>query len=156
MPLIEGVARAVWRAFIPAFFSQGYTFRGAIAMLRGLGYGLRTTVALTDWRSINGLIRGQYAARNVDPAKRYPQNKMVETDLGRAYKYRVYGQATYTNIATGEESSKIVSLYTNTWFSKQGWAKEFERWKEKMEYETGWLISNVDMKVAEHNAGFSY
>jgi len=156
MAVIEGLARATWRILVPSLYQAGYSFRGAISIMRSVYGPLRTQTALVDWRSLNQLIKGEYAARNVDPVKRFPQNKMVETDLGRAYKYRVYGTATYTDKLTGETSTKNISMYTNSWLSKNGWADQFEGWKEKTDYETGWSLTGVDMKVTEHNAGFSY
>ncbi len=137
MAVATELFRAVWRMLVPSLYEQGFSFRGAMAVMRESYGALRTATALTDWRSILGIIKGEYAARSVDPVKKFPQNKMVETDLGRAFKYRVYGQATYTDLMTGESTIKMVSMYTDTWFSKEEWAKEYERWKEKEAYETG-------------------
>lgn len=156
MAIATELYRAVWRMLAPSLYEQGFSFRGAMAVMRESYGPLRTATALTDWRSILGLIKGEYAARSVDPVKKFPQNKMVETDLGRAYKYRIYGQATYTDIMTGESTTKMVSMYTNKWLSKDGWAAEYERWIEKESYETGWKLTKIDMKVTEHNAGYSY
>ena len=156
MAVATELFRAVWRMLVPSLYEQGFSFRGAMAVMRESYGPLRTATALTDWRSILGLIRGEYAARNVDPVKKFPQNKMIEADLGTSVRYRVYGWATYTDIMTGESVTKQISMYTNNWFSLEGWAHEFRRWKKKKLYEEGWELINVDMKVAEHNAGLSY
>ena len=156
MPVLATVARSLFRAAIPSWHKAGLSFNAMQRQAIALGMSYRRTVMLTDFRSITGLIKGEFAARGVAHETRYPKNKMVETDLGRDYKYRVHGRVEYQDTVTGDTFSKQVSLYSNRWLSLDAYGREFERWKDREEYETGVNVVSTDFVVIEHNQGMSY
>jgi hypothetical protein len=156
MPIIETVARALFRAAVPSWFREGLSFNAMQRQALALGMSYRRKVMLTDFRSITGLIRGEYAARGVRHDVKFPQAKMIETDLARDYKYRVHGRVNYEDRVTGESFTKQVSLYSDRWLSLEAYGREFEKWKEREDYESGVTVTSTDFAVVEHNSGLSY
>lgn len=151
-----GWQRAAFRAMVPLWAELGYTFNAMTLKARDLGLSFRRITMLSDIRSVMGLIRGEVAAKGVDPDERYPKTKMVETDLARAYRYRVYGWAEYLNMDTGETDRRRISMYTDEWLSLKDQAAIWER-EQKDEYgEKREIIDSVKFTVVEHNRGLKY
>lgn len=156
MAIADNIARMLFRAAAGNFSRSGWSFNQAYRTAVDWGWSYRRTNMLTDWNSINGLVKGWTRAKNVSPTAKFPQKNMFETDLSRDYKYRVHGFATYQNQATGEEFKKEISMYTDRWLSLDTYQNEFEKWKEKEQYETGLSVVSTDFQMVEHNSGFTY
>ena len=121
----------------------------------GLGSYRRTTM-LSDIRSTVGLLKGAYQAMRARRDDYFPRNLMQEIDLGRNRRYRVFGQASYMNLDTGQESLKAVSFYTDSLMSPDEWQADFVR--RLADYEYGASTSASDLKITgvQHNIGFQY
>jgi len=151
-----GIARAVGRAFIPALVKRGLGSNAIQRYLRAGGFGYRRIDMLKDVREITGLMRMEKYVKAVSGSAKFPKFGMVEHGLGKDRRYRVFADMQVEDMATGETKSKTVSFYDDELRSKDKWAEAFEDQYAEGQYETGEIITSVDIRSVEHQPGWAY
>jgi len=91
-------------------------------------------------------------AVNVTP----PKDLMVETELRRPRKYRVFGTAKYFNEETGYTMYNPVSFYDDKLRTKEQWEREFIRQKKVSTTEDVFSIEELDIYSIQHYEGAFY
>lgn len=158
MPRGGGEIRAWGRLLIPHFVQQGLSANAIIREVKKAlgGRGWRRQVMLADIREAMGIMRLEKVVRGLPRDKRPPKSAMVETDLRRPRKYRVFADAEYMDLETRKVEKKTVSWYTDTLRTKEEWAIEFTDYVEREKYKPGFAVKSVEIKAIEHNRGFTY
>lgn len=153
---VGGIARSLARLYYPQWIRAGWGANAMVRQARTLGLSYRRTIMLGDIREFTGLMRREKAVRAVVRSVLPSRSVMVETELRRARRYRVFGDVTYRNRLTGEEFTQTVSFYDDELRSLDQWEEEYERQKEEAEYREDLEIVKVDFRAIEHNRGFRY
>lgn len=156
MPAAVSAWRGVARNIIPALVGQGLGSNAIIGVLRGLGLGYRRITMLADIRQVTGLSRLERTVIGVVSDVLFPQFGMVESPLRRARKYRVYGRVTVEDVDTGAREERMVSFYTDTRDSKEGWERSFLAESEGTESRGAQRYVALQIASVEHQAGWSY
>lgn len=152
----DTIAKMAWRLIVPHFSTLNLSFNAAYKQAVSLGFSYRRTEMLTVWNDLNGLVKGWYRARDVNPSAKFPINRMIEGDLNTDYKYRVFGYANYHNSETGERWGSVISQYTDRWLSLDAYKDIYEGgdWTETSVPEI--RRTSLDWQVVKHNSGFTY
>lgn len=156
MPAAVSAWRGVARNIIPALVGQGLGSNAIINILRGFGLGYRRITMLADIRQVTGLARLERAVLGVAANVIFPQYGMVEGPLRRARRYRVYGRVTVEDVDTGAKEERMVSFYTDTRDSKEGWERSFLEETDVAGYGTGKRFAALTIASVEHQAGWGY
>jgi hypothetical protein len=151
-----GVARMVFRAFLPSLIRQGLSSNAIInwAIKEGLSYRRQDMQATI--RSFQGLYKLEGIVSKLDRNEPAPRYSMVETELPRASKYYIRGTVTYYDEATGQSWQKTISFYTDENINPNLWEKEFMDAQVENPSEPVAVILGVDFRSFEHNRGWEY
>lgn len=153
---MASVPRYLARMVIPKLVKQGLSASAIIRDLRGRGLIYRRMSMLSDIRREVGIFKFGKAVVSLGSDVQIPKRIMVETDLLRARKYRVYGTAKYVNIETGRTTYEPVSFYDNTLRTKDQWSEEYISQKEEAKYREEVVCEGIEIFSVEHNKGFRY
>jgi len=148
--------RAFGKPFIPQLVAQGLSSNRIIGELAKYGVSYRRQNMLADIREITGLARMEAFTRAVNPAQAFPKFGMIETELRRDRKYRVFGKLEYQDTLTGETFEKQVSFYTDINKGKDLWDEDFLGEYEEGEYKPAKYVTGFNILNVEHQAGWSY
>jgi len=151
-----GEERAWGRLMIPDLIRRGLGSNAIIRELANITGTWRRSVMLQDIRQFSGLMKLERAVRALSPDRLPTKAHMVESDLRRARKYRVYGTLTVENTETGETTTKTVSMYTNDLKSKTEWENDYLDPHRLQGYTQGITLQGLEIKSIEHNKGFAY
>ena len=151
-----GMARAIGRLLIPQFVAQGMGSNEIQRQFKAMGLGWRRQVMLADIREVTGMMKLERIVRAI-PRNQLPRKShMVETDLRRARKYRIFVEAHVEDIETGEQYIVKKSMYSDELNTPEGWESEYiDHEQEDTTDPTKW-INGVDLVSIEHNKGFAY
>jgi len=152
MPIERAAARLIIGNLLPTGVSKNVIMRA----IRAEGHGYRTKLMSRDIDLLAGRYKNEYYVMKLNVNEVVPQYLMNETDLKRAFKYRVHGYGTYENVITGEKTVEKASLYTDYLNKKEGWATDYvesfeEKYKVRDKKIIGFEVGSVD-----HNEDFGY
>lgn len=162
-PIMKAAAQALLKS---ASFKYDWSFRTTYSFVHStLGHGYRRSDMLSDFNRHKGHLSKEYAVTHFDSFAQVEKRLMVETDLRRDRMYRIYGNATYENIHTGEYYTKFGSMYSNTGESYGQWETEYmAEWDNQLA--TGgasgkasgpeWAPVGFMTRSIEHNKGYPY
>lgn len=148
--------RAIGRLLIPNLVGQGLGANAIIRQLRGMGMGYRRINMLADVREFAGLIRREVAARSTPVGEKPKPGVMVEMELKRPYKYRVFADVDYEDIETGAIQSQTVSFYTDELKPFDDWVEDYIADIEKEKYRPDVFVARMEIKGIEHAKGWEY
>jgi len=92
----------------------------------------------------------------LDPRDPTPRGLMVETKLGKNRNYRIYGEATYKNIETGEVKEHKVSVYTNDNLDEDEFNSAVIDAHDETESDPDYEIVGVERVRVDHFRGRPY
>ena len=148
--------RAFGKPFIPQLVRQGLSSGRIISTLIEHGVSYRRQDMLRDIREVTGLARMESFTRAADPRQAFPKFGMIETELRKDRRYRVFGKLEYRDTLTGETFEKNVSFYTDTNKGKDLWDEDFLDQYEMGEYKPAKYVTGFNIVNVEHQAGWSY
>jgi hypothetical protein len=153
-----GEIRAWGRMLIPHFAAQGL---GPNAIMREVrkalgGRGWKRQVMLDDIRKVTGFMKLEPIVRKIPDWKRPWKSAMVETDLRRPRKYRIFADAEWMDLRSGEIEKKMVSWYTDRSGTMRDWKNGFIEWVEREKYKPDFALVSLTIRCIEHNRGFTY
>lgn len=154
--LLGKASLAVFKNFIPAFASLGYSSNEMIAAFREAGGAIRRTDALQAIRTVLGKFKYQDQI-TAAPAEG-PLNKKWITDTDAALKgnYQVFGNAVYTDKVTGQIFSTKISFFSDENLGKEGWANQFIDGFGQFDYAPFYDVSSLSITSAIHQANSPY
>lgn len=153
---MASMARYLGRMVIGSVIPMGWSSRRIINYLGRVSGTYRRTDMLRDIREFRDLHTFGASVQELAVNVRPPTAIMVETELTRPRKYRVFGRAKYVDRETGHTTYKNVSFYDDTLRTKEQWAEEFTRQKEEGAYRVGDSVEEMDIYAIEHNEGVPY
>lgn len=153
---VGGSSRALFRLLIPGLVTQGLGANAILGAARDMGFGVQRQWGLGQIREISGLMRLERAVRG-HPRDVLPhRGLMVETELRRPRRYRVFADVTYFNTETGERQSQLISFYDDERLTKEQWRSAFDVARGESAYRTDEVVEKFDIRSIEHNKGWSY
>lgn len=156
MPLARAVGRAMMTRMLPGWLNQGRSVTALYRHFVAEGAGYRKQTFLKDAREITGLMKKEKAVRALSSQVIPTKAHMVEMDLRRARRYRVFGRARYFDTWEDTESEQPISFYTDTLESKSDWE---QRWSEEFQsdekYER-YHLRGMQITAIEHQKGAPY
>lgn len=156
MAVAFGLVRTVARSVIPSLVKRGFGANAITRVLKVQGLSFRRINMLKDIREINGLVKMEKYTRAVSGVKQFPKFGMVEHELKRDRRYRVFATMKTRNMVTGEESEKDISFYDDEHRSKDNWVEAFEDQYEEKMYEKQEEITGISIRSVEHQRGWMY
>ena len=149
--------RALARAMMPMAVSRGLSARAFRRQLTSqFGASYRWTTLLGDYREFRGMIRFESAVRSLLPGTKPSPNIMTDVDLRRERRFRGIGNATYENVETGEQYEQVISMYSDTFDSKQAYTDMYLADKEKSKYLPEWSVVKIEWFAIQHKEGWSW
>lgn len=149
--------RAIGRQLLPYIVQQGMSATKGLAYVKSqIGVGIRKTDFLADYREFSGMKLFEKPLRALKVHTKIPKNYMVETELRRAARYMVVGDAAIVNIETGETEVRKVSMYTKSAESQAALTEEYKEKMQEKEYKTDEMIVEVQWYVVKHFKGLAY
>jgi len=130
MPVITPIMKSYAYNMLKAVaFKYDWSFSKSMSFVRErLGYVYRTSDALEDFRRWKGTLKYQYHVERLSDSSYIPERLIVDTDLHRPHKYRVFEMVKMRNIDTGEEYWSMKSHFSDKYLTKEGYAREFCEW----------------------------
>lgn len=156
MPIAFGIARTIGRTFIPSLVKRGLGGNVIQRYLMSKGLGYRRIDMLKDVREITGLMKMEKYVKAFSGSEKFSKFGMVEHELSKDRRYRVFGRITSTSRDTGEVITQSISFYDDELRSKDNWVKAFQDefiW-EKCRPDRE--ISKIEITSVEHQQGWSY
>lgn len=153
---MASLPRYFGRMVIGAVIPLDWSSRRIINYLARTTGTYRRTDMLRDIREAKDIFEYGSKVNALAVNIRPPKTVMVEIELKRARKYRVFGRTREVNRDTGRVSYKQISFYDDTLRTKDKWGKEYLKQKEEARYELEEDITNVDIFAIEHHEGWSY
>ena len=158
MALFLGVA--IRQAARPMLFSLAKIGLSAnfaeSAVKKAFGSSWRRQDFLMDYRKIASLVKGPQSLPASQSRYLYPKENMVNVELKLRRRYYILGQATVTDLQTGEESTRYVSLYDNVLRSERKWESELAGILEGDTYAKNLQVRSVSLFTPQHNWDMEY
>lgn len=152
-----GEQRAWSRAAMPELVARGLGSNAIVRQLKDWGLGkYRRAVMLSDIREFTGLHKLERAVRLIDAYKPAPRHVMVETELRRDRRYRVFGKMEVFNQLTGETEDQIISFYDDENLGKKQWIERFQDQFYAMQYDPQRIITKTEITAIEHQKGWKF
>lgn len=149
-------ARAFAHIVIKTMVGEGFSQRAVMREVRRLGYGYRTETMGDDIRRFSRIAKNEYYVKKLAPGDVVPEGLMVEGDLRRPFKYRVYGDVTYYNPETDTYDFRKGSFYTDRQLTGDEAEDEFVETCRKLYVEPEWEVVGFERAAIEHNERFAY
>jgi len=156
MPLGSGVRRALGRVLIQGLVPQGLGANAIIRALQRGGVSYRRKDMLDDIRLFSGKMKYEDAVRAVKDNEVVPRQYMVETTFKRPYKYKVTGDVTYYDPATGQRWTEQKSFYTDELARKEEWIGKYRNIEESTYRALEREFAGMEIRSVEHNEAMSY
>jgi len=154
MPIVQ---RALARAMFPEWASKGWS---AARMIRGLKTlkipTYRRSIMLADIRVSMDTIKFTPKVLGLKANVRVPKSAMVETELRKDAKYRIFARSKERDIETGRVSYPHKSIYTNKLGSKDEYADDFIEIAEKGGAGTYKVVEEIQIIGIQHFKGRTY
>lgn len=150
------ISRSIGYSFIQPMVKQGLSANRIYSMLVKAGVGYRKQDMLADIRVFSGRHANQTQVTSLGGNNAVPTNYMVETELRRPYKYRVYGETHYYDFETGDEIIQEGSFYTDELAKKQDWEQAYVDNIRNSPSVPNTEIMSFRVTSVEHNEDFSY
>lgn len=150
--LIEKAATGLFKNFIPAWSSLGFSANEMIRAFRSAGGAIRRTNALQAIRTVLGKFKYQdqiTAAKAEGPLNR---KWITDTDAALRGNYQVFGTAVYKDKVTGEERSTRISFFSDENLGKEGWANQFIDGFGRFDYAPFYDVTSLSVTSAIHQA----
>lgn len=152
MPIARALGLQIIRNLIPKGLTQSAIARG----VRRAGYGYRTKDMLSDIRRLSGRYLNQYYVYKLGPAGTVPRGLMVETELKRPFKYRVFGEVTYYDPMTDSYTFENRSFYTDRLLTNDQWEDEYIKMFREVYPVPEREVLGFKVKSVEHSQGRDY
>jgi len=138
-------------------FKYDWSFNKSINFVREqLGYCYRTSDALEDFRRWKGTLKYQYHVERLHDSSFIPERLIVDTDLHRAHKYRVFEMVKMRNKETGEEMWSMKSHFSDNYLTKGQYAWEFVDWFNRKYKDYEWEAVDARVTNLWHNVGMPW
>ena len=128
---MASMARYLGRMAIGQVIPLDWATRRIISMLSRTTGTYRRTDMLRDIREARDINQFGASVRDLAVNIRPPQDIMVETELTRRRKYRVFGRVKEIDIDTGRVQYSVKSFYTDSLRTKEQWVDEFQQQKQQ-------------------------
>jgi hypothetical protein len=150
-------ARVFARNYMPTYLSLGFSSRAIQKDLIGrFGEAYRFQNIQADMRWSADIGKKEKMLDRLDISKAVPISAMNETVLSHDAYYKVYGQANFIDVNTGEVVSKRVSFFTDVNEGIGSFESLFSSKVDEYEYEEGMEFYSLKVKQIDHMVGAPY
>ena len=150
--LLEKAATGLFKTFVPAWSSLGYSGNEMIAAFREAGGAIRRTDALQAIRTVLGKFKYQNQIEAAPAEGPLNRKWITDTDAALSGNYQVFGIAVYKDKVTGEERSTRISFFSDENLGKQGWADQFIDGFGRFDYSPFYDVASLSITGAIHQA----
>lgn len=153
---MASLKRYLGKMMLGEFARQGWIGAKMIRELTRTTGTWRKTTMLRDIREAIDIETFGKAVREIPINVRMPKSVMVETELTRPRRFRIFSRVRETNIYTGRITYTKVSIYDDSWRTPEQWSEELLRQKKKSDSDPTVTIDDIDLVLVEHNKGWRY
>lgn len=153
---MASMARYLGRMIIGKRVALGWSSSRIVKDLVKTSGSYRRIDMLRDIREIQDVEAFGSKVRDLAVNVRPSQDIMVEMELTRKRKYRVFGRVKTVDIDTGYVRYEIKSFYSDSLRTKEQWGEEFLRQKRISDSDPTVAVEEMDIYAIEHYEGMPY
>lgn len=148
--------RSLARMVFPTLARHGWSYARMLRYAKGKGWTYAPKVMSKDIREMRNSAEFGRKVMSLGGDITIPKAAMSPTELRLPRKYRIFGQATYRNIETGELKYVTKSMYDNTLHTKTEWEQDFVGEQLSGETDPLWRPEAFSILEVQHNIGYPY
>lgn len=146
-----GLSRALFRLALPRWVKAGMRSTQMVNLGKAMGWSFRRKTMFADVRQYTGWAKHEFAVRAAPRAKPLSKFIMTPVEWSKPFAYRIKAECTYVDLDTGEEFTKVVTMYDDFNRGPDGWMQKYKESQVWQEYGRDFEVVGMEFFTGDYD-----